>query len=191
MDLTQTIIPKSDQINAEDLLAGPVTVTIAEVRAGDADQPVNVITAEYGPGRAYRPSKSMRRVMVAAWGPDSSTYTGRRMTLYREPSIKFGSDQVGGIRISHMSDLKDGKVLKVALTVTRGKRALFTVQPLADAPTQQTEPTAEDVAACTDQATLRAMWGVSGPERQAQIQARAAELAAEQDDADPFEQVQA
>jgi hypothetical protein len=127
MDLTATIAPRSDQLNADDLISGPVTVTITEVRAGSAEQPVDVIVAEF-PGRAYRPSKSMRRVMVSAWGKDASAYAGHRLTLFRNPDITFGRDKVGGIEISHMSHLD--KPLTVALTATRGKRKNFTVKPL-------------------------------------------------------------
>jgi hypothetical protein len=139
MDLSLTTAPDSTQVNAEDFLAGPRTVTITGVRAGTAEQPVNIDLAEY-PDRAYRPGKSMRRVLVAAWGADSSVYVGRRMTLFCDPSITFGRDRVGGIRIQAMSDLK--KPLTIALTVTRGKRAPYTVQPLADAPTPA--PTKDD-----------------------------------------------
>ena len=128
MDMTQSIAPKSDQLNADDLMAGPVTVTIAEVKAGSAEQPVDVVLVEF-PGRAYRPSKSMRRVMVASWGKEAGTYTGHRLTLYRNPEITFGREKTGGIEISHMSHID--KALTVALTATRGKRKNFTVQPLA------------------------------------------------------------
>ena len=131
MDMTSTIQPRSDQLNADDLLAGPMTVTITEVTQGNAEQPVNVNTVET-PGRPYKPSKSMRRVMVAAWGKDASAYAGRRLTLYCNPEIKFGGDKVGGIEISHMSDI-DGD-LKVSLTATRGKKKLHTVKPLAAPP---------------------------------------------------------
>jgi len=129
MDLTTTIIPKSDQLNADDLMVTPVTVTIKDVQQGTLEQPVNVNLVEY-PGRAYRPSKSMRRVMVAAWGPDTTTYAGHRMTLFRNPEIKFGADKVGGIEISHLSHID--APLTVALTATRGKRKNFTVQPMVD-----------------------------------------------------------
>ena len=81
MDMTSTIQPRSDQLNADDLLTGPMTVTITEVTQGNAEQPVNVNTVET-PGRPYKPSKSMWRVMVAAWGKDASAYAGRRLTLY-------------------------------------------------------------------------------------------------------------
>lgn len=128
MDMTSTIQPRSDQLNADDLLTGPMTVTITEVTQGNAEQPVNVNTVET-PGRPYKPSKSMRRVMVAAWGKDATAYAGRRLTLYCNPEIKFGGTKVGGIEISHMSDI-DGE-LKVSLTATRGKKRSHTVKPLA------------------------------------------------------------
>lgn len=131
MDLTESIAPRSDQLNADDLISGPVTVTIQEVVKGTTEQPVDVRLVEF-PGRAYRPSKSMRRVMVMAWGPEAAAYTGRRLTLYRNPEITFGREKVGGIEISHLSDLP--KPLTVALTATRGKRKSFTVQPIKDAP---------------------------------------------------------
>lgn len=127
MDLSTTIEPRSDQLNADDLMAGPITVTIQEVAPGSDDQPVNVHLVER-PGRPYKPSKSMRRVMVAAWGKEASVYAGRRLTLYRNPDIKFGREVVGGIEISHMSHLD--RRLTVPLTVTRGKKRSFVVQPL-------------------------------------------------------------
>lgn len=134
MDMLETIAPRSDQLNAEDLLTGPRTVTITDVTRGTAEQPVDIVTAEFGPGRPYKPSKTMRRIIVAAWGTSTSAYLGRRITIYRDPDITFGRDRVGGIRISHLSHLD--KRLQIALTVTRGKRASFTVDPLPEeAPT--------------------------------------------------------
>jgi len=150
MDITDTIIPNSAQINAEDLLSAPVTVSITGVERGSADQPVHIHVAEF-PGRTYRPGKSMRRVLVAAWGSEASGYTGRRLTLYNDPTIRFGKDVTGGIRISHMSHID--KALTVALTVTRGKRAPFTVEPLP-ADTSQV-PAA--VTAINNAATLDAL----------------------------------
>ena len=153
MDLTESIAPKSDQLNADDLISGPVTVTISEVRKGTPEQPVDVHLVEY-PGRPYKPSKSMRRILVSAWGPDASAYAGRRLTLVRNPEITFGKDKVGGIEISHLSNL--AKPLTVALTATRGRRKNFTVAPLA-------EPVKQDWLAIAAQAegdadTLRAIW---------------------------------
>lgn len=127
MDIAATTAPRSDQQNFDDYVGGPKTVTVTEVKAGSAEQPVEVHLAEY-PGRPFKPSKSMRRVLLACWGSDSSTYVGRKMTLFGDPTVKFGGQTVGGIRIGALSHLE--KPVTVALTVTRGKRAPFTVQPL-------------------------------------------------------------
>jgi hypothetical protein len=153
MDLTESIIPRSDQVNSDDLIAGPVTVTITEVRAGNPEQPVEVHLAEF-PGRPYKPSKSMRRVMVQAWGPEASAYTGRRLTLFRNPEIKFGGATVGGIEISAMSHLP--KRLTVSLMVTRGKRKPHTVEPLAEP--EQRDGLGRAAEAEGDPDTLRAIW---------------------------------
>jgi hypothetical protein len=168
VDISSTTAPDSTQVNADDLIGGPVTVTITGVRKGTPDQPVNIDLAEF-PDRAYRPGKSMRRLLVAAWGPEASEYVGRRMTMYRDASISFGRDVVGGIRLSHLSHID--KPLTVALTVTRGKRSPFTVEPLVE-----TGPTAADVAASADVAELRSWWPPAGPELRKAIEARVAEL---------------
>lgn len=152
MDLSLTTAPKSDQQNFDDYISGPKTVTITEVRQGSAEQPVEIHLHEF-PGRPYKPSKSMRRVLIAAWGPDSKLYSGRRMTLMGDPTVKFGGTTVGGIKISHLSNID--KRLNVNLTITRGKRAPHTVEPLPDAPTA---PTEADVAASTDTDILRSWW---------------------------------
>lgn len=135
MNISDTIAPNSDQVNAEDLIAGPRNVTITQVEKGSTEQPVFIHLAEF-PGRTYRPSKSMRRVLVAAWGPEASDYIGRRLTIYRNPDITFGRDRVGGIQISALSHID--KPLTIALTVSRGKRAPVLVQPLAEAPKPST-----------------------------------------------------
>lgn len=140
-DLTRTIIPKSDQMNSDDLISGPRTIKITKVSAdtGSAEQPI-LISYEGDDGKPYKPCKSMRRVMVAIWGPDGSSYPGRSMTLYRDPSVKWGGLEVGGIRISHMSDM-DAPVT-MALTATKQSRKPFTVRPLV-VETRQPDPVTE------------------------------------------------
>jgi len=115
-------------MNFDDFLTGPKTVTVSEVKVlNGGEQPVEVHLVEF-PGRPFKPGKSMRRVLIAAWGKQSSEWTGRRLTLYGDPTVKFGGQEVGGIRISHLSDIPGP--IEVHLTVTRGKRAPFIVQPL-------------------------------------------------------------
>lgn len=167
MDLSESIVPRSDQVNADDLIAGPITYTIREVRKGAAEQPFDFLLVETD--RAYRPSKTMRRVIVAAWGPEASAYSGRRLTLYREPSIKFGGATVGGIRISHMSHID--KRLELMLQTTRGKREKFIVDPLPNVtPQQQPDPNAARLA------ELRAEWESADDARREQIKAEVAKL---------------
>ena len=130
MDISETTKPRSDQMNADDVTI-PVTVTIRDVRRGSAEQPVEVHVDGYE-GRPYKPGKSMRRVLIALWGPEASAYVGRRLTLFNDQTIRFGKEVTGGIRISHASHID--KPLTIPLTITRSRRAPYTVQPLPHAP---------------------------------------------------------
>lgn len=133
VDMSQFIAARSDQLNADDLMDNPRIITITRVTASpdSAEQPVS-IHYEGGEGRPFKPCKTMRRIMVAVWGKDASKYVGRSMKLYRDPDVQFGGMKVGGIRVSHMSHIDGDKT--VALLVTRGRKAPYTVRPLADAP---------------------------------------------------------
>lgn len=156
MDLTDSIAPKSDQLDAVDLLSGPRTFTIERVTANNPEQPFNFHLAEFP--RVWRPGKSMRRVIVAAWGPDASKYTGQSLTLFCDPTVEFGGAAIGGTRISHMTGID--KPLKVPLLIKRGKSALFTVQPL-QAPTPKRPARdwlAEAQLADGDTDLLRTLW---------------------------------
>jgi len=135
-NLLATIAPKSDQLNADDLIGRSLTITVTKVAlCGEADQPI-AVHFEGDDGKPYKPCKSMRRVMVHVWGPDGAKFTGRRMTLYRDDKVRFGPDAVGGIRISHMSGID--RDVTMALTATRASRKPYTVKPL---PTTKAEPT--------------------------------------------------
>lgn len=142
--MADAIIPKSDQLNSDDLIAGPITITVSKVDIrGGQEQPVS-IHFEGDNGKPYKPCKSMSRVLVTAWGADAKEYVGRAMTLYRDPSVKWAGMEVGGIRISHMSDI-DGQ-LTMALTATKGSRKPFTVRPLktsTPAPAQESSKPSE------------------------------------------------
>lgn len=118
-DLSRTIVSKSDQLNAEDLMAGPITVTIQDIRANDAsDQPISLYID--GGRQPFKPCKTMRRLLIFAWGKDGRAWVGRSMTLFNDPDVKWGGVKVGGIRISHLSHIETDIVL--ALSETKGKR---------------------------------------------------------------------
>jgi len=168
---------RSDQINADDFIGGPRTFTLGEVHPGKAEQLYDIDLVEL-PGKVWRPPLTVLRLLIAAWGDEASDWAGRRVTLFRDESVSFGKDAIGGIRISHMSHLPDEKPFKTKVQTSRGKRTPMSVEPLIEEATTP-EPTAEQVAECNDVDALRAMWKNAGPERQAQIKARVDELNAE------------
>ena len=143
-DLRPTIIPKSDQLNAEQLIGGPITIRVTDVRIGSDDQPV-VVSYEGDGGRPFKPGKTCRKILIFAWGEDGRQWIGRSMTLYNDPSVKFGGADVGGIRISHLSDIP--KDLHVSLTATKGKKAPHVIKMLAAKPPARRADPAATVAA--------------------------------------------
>ena len=134
-DISKTIEPKSDQLNSDDLLTGPRTVEIESVNVVSGDQPVH-INYKGGEGKPFKPCKSMRRILIMAWGSDGEKYIGQKMTLWCDPSVKWAGYPVGGIRISHMTGLPNDKTMRVMLTETRGKRGAYSVDPLVVSPKQ-------------------------------------------------------
>lgn len=135
MDMRQAIAPRSDQINSDDLIGGPRTIRITDVKIVAGEQPVSIYF-EGDNGKPWRPCKSMSRVLVSAWGADASKYIGRSVTLFLDPKVKWGGIAVGGVRISHLSHMD--RDMAIALTETRGKKVPFTVRVIqpSEAPTQ-------------------------------------------------------
>jgi hypothetical protein len=130
-DLSYVIKPKSDQLNADDLIAGAMVITVTEVKAMAGEQPL-AIHFQGDNGKPYKPCLSMRRVLIMAWGKDGNQWLGKSMVLFLDKTVKWAGQAVGGIRISHLSHMQ--QPLLLSLTTTRGKRTPYTVQVL---PTQQ------------------------------------------------------
>lgn len=126
-NMLATIIPKTDQLNADILIGGPITIKINKISIGTGDQPV-VLGYDGDNGRPYKPCKSMRRVLVTVWGDDGNAYVGRLLTLYCDIKVTFGGAAVGGVRISHMSHLNEEKT--ILLTASKANKKPFTVKPL-------------------------------------------------------------
>lgn len=152
VDLGATIAPKSDQLNADDLIVGPRTIVVTSVKArakgGPGEQPI-AVHFDGDNGKPYLPCKSMRRVLVHCWGRDGGAYAGRSMTLFRDDTVVFGGVAVGGIRISHMSELP--RAVTMSLTASQSTRKPYVVQPLATtakaaAPAKKTATAEEKLA---------------------------------------------
>lgn len=129
MDISDTLIPNSDQLDAEDLAAsGPRIFTIERVSKGNAEQPINVYFAEFP--RPWRPGRNMRRVLAHCWGKDASQWVGKRVELYCDTDVYFGKERVGGTRIRSLSHI-NGPV-NAPVIIGRGKRGTWPVKPLKD-----------------------------------------------------------
>lgn len=128
MDLSKTIIPKSDQLNADDLISGSKTIKIRDIKGGSDDaQPVSIYF--YGDNnKPFKPCKSMRRVLVQLWGADGLQFIGKRITLFRDDTVKWAGVDVGGIRISHVSHIPGAT--RVLVTAAKNKRIPMTIEVL-------------------------------------------------------------
>lgn len=155
-DMRTATEPKSDQINADDFMGGPRTFKIISVaiRPG-TEQPVQI---ELEGSKPWRPCKSMSRVLVAAWGADAKEYAGKSVTLYRDPTVKWGGLEVGGIRVSHLSDISTQ--MTMALTATKGSRKPYTVKPLMveRAPQIDVDALVAKLKAAPDMGALVSCW---------------------------------
>lgn len=177
VDIAKSVEPRSDQQNYDDYIGGSKIVTVSDVKKGTSEQPVEVHLVEY-PGRPYKPSKSMRRVLFAAWGGEAASWVGRQLELFGDPDVTFGKEKVGGIKIARLSHLAEP--MKIQLTVSRGRREPFTVLPLTSA---APDGWREDVAACESEADLMEFFEMArdggwwSPEVAAACTARKAEIA--------------
>jgi hypothetical protein len=81
------------------------------------------------------------------------------MTLYRDPAVRFGGMDVGGIRVSHLSHID--KPMTLVLAVSKGKRAPYVVKPLADEPA----PKGEGISAADLEAVNAGLTGLGITDR--------------------------
>lgn len=159
-DLAETVIAKSDQLNADDLVGGPITIKVRAVTVDkNNDQPCHIFY-EGDNDKPYKPSKGMRRLLMMAWNTDDSqTFIGRSMTLWRDPTVLWAGKPEGGIRISHLSHIE--KPTTFAIMVKRGKREQILVNPLqAQASPQDLARQALNNAKTLDE--LRIAWSSKG-----------------------------
>lgn len=128
LDIARTCAPKTDQLNADALLGGSMTIKVTDITIVDSkDQPVSIFY-DGCEGKPYKPCLSMRRMLVRVWGPDGKAWFGRSMTLFHDEKVRLSGAEVGGIRISHVSNIS--APVTMALTEKRGSKKPYTVRPL-------------------------------------------------------------
>lgn len=156
-DISETLAPNSNQLDNIDLRGGPprvFTVAKVDVRIG-TDQPVSVYLAEFD--RPWKPGKNMRRVLAYCWGKESDGWVGKRVELFADEKVRFGSETPGGTRISRLSHIDGTK--HAPILVSQGKPGTYKVEPLPDEPA--VDPRIEK---------LKAEWRTADPERRAAIE---------------------
>lgn len=179
VDIRKSIEAKSDRLNADDLLGGSITIQIEDVRAGNADNPVAVFYAGCN-GKPWYPCKTMRRAMVAAWSDDGKSWIGKSCTLYRDADVIYGGVKVGGIRVSHFSDIDADMVLSLSekrgkKTQHRFKRLIFPQNQMESVPPSQcaepsTNADAERAMSAMDAAeTLDRLTAITGSKKYAAL----------------------
>lgn len=163
-NLNDTIVPKSDQLNADQLVGGPITVTVTAVRRGSGDDQPVTVHYEGENGRPFKPCLTMRKVLIFAWGEDGEQWVGKMLTLYNRRDVKWGGVEVGGIRISHMSHVQGD--VKLSLAATRGKKEPIIIKRL-DATDPLVAARAKlDTAARAGMESLKSAWGdLPGPQK--------------------------
>lgn len=127
-DMSATIVAKSDQINAVDLIGAERTFTIRDVRIKEGDdQPVSIFFE--GESKAFRPCKGVRRLLVHVWGLDASKYVGHSLTLFNDPKVTWAGKEEGGIRVSRMTGL--AKKITFVMRISRAATRPYEIEPLA------------------------------------------------------------
>lgn len=129
IDISDTIIAKSDQLNADDLIGNELVIEISGAKKVDsAEQPV-ILSFKNDNGKPWKPCKTMRRILVECWGVDASKYVGRSIKLYRDEKVTWAGMEVGGVRIKELSHIE--KPVKLVLALTSKTKKPYVVNPLS------------------------------------------------------------
>ena len=132
-DFGETLTAKSDQLNADDLVGGPITVQITDAKRGDSPEQPLVLRLS-GDHRPWKPCKTARRILAACVGStNTGALIGRWVRLYRDPDVTWAGKAVGGIRVDGMSGID--RPVTIALALNKKAKAEHRITPLKPPPT--------------------------------------------------------
>lgn len=148
-DFGETLTAKSDQLNADDLVGGAITVQIIDAKRGDSPEQPLVLRLSDG-HRPWKPCKTARRILAACVGStNTGALIGRWVRLYRDPDVTWAGKAVGGIRVDGMSGL--AKPVTIALALNKKSKAEHRISPIhpptTDKPSQPPTDPLSDLAA--------------------------------------------
>jgi len=146
--LAAATAPKSDQLNADDLILANKIIRINKVLVNLQLESHKIwIHFDGDQGKPWKPSKSMARVLGEILGGDFDAWIGQHIELFRNKEITFGKEKCGGIQIAAMSALNNP--VTVMVTTKRSVKSKITIQPLRinnEAPKKQSNPILKKIA---------------------------------------------
>jgi hypothetical protein len=142
LDYGETLAAKSNQLNADDLAGGPITVQItgARVRLSD-EQPLSFRLS--GGHCPWNPCKGMRRLLAEIAGSTSARpWVGKWIRLYRDPDVLWGGKPSGGIRVEAVDADLLPRPGSFNVRISRNGYTSYDVEPIRDRQ-QAGRPTAD------------------------------------------------
>jgi hypothetical protein len=131
-DVSDTTEAKSNQLGASDFTGG-VTKNIKITKVSRiAESKGLILNYENENGKPFYPCKTVRRILQHFWTKDAKLWVGKSMTLFCDPEVTYGGEKTGGVRVSHLSDIK--KQETISLRKTNKSVASLTIKPLVVAP---------------------------------------------------------
>lgn len=127
---------KGEYISAAELGTRQPTFTIAKISVTKTEDEKKKREVEKAVmwfkeiDRALMYSKSVGHCMAAMFGKDDDAWIGKRITLYAEENVYFGSEQVGGIRIVGSPDIQKPITVRIKFP----KKKPFEVKLVPTAP---------------------------------------------------------
>jgi hypothetical protein len=135
---------KGDFISAAELGDRRVTMTIARIastkmddekKKKEVEKPV-MYFKEVERGLIY--CKTIGHCVAAMFGDNDDKWIGKRITIYNDPTITYGPDTVGGIRIAGSPDIP--KALTVRIKFPKKKAFEVPLRPTTMKPADTTTP---------------------------------------------------
>lgn len=128
---------KTDRLNYEHFLYGPRTFIIAKWgkrKEQGADKLCLVMDGEES--TPFMPCQGMIKCLISedGWGDDLNSWIGKSITLFGDSSVKFGKQEIGGVRISHISGIS--KPYETKISERRGVRIDYEIKQLPQYPVE-------------------------------------------------------
>lgn len=134
LDISKYMEVDSNRLNADDLISSPIVVQIMDVKVG-SDVKITIS----GGHKPFLPCKTCLRILAGAHKTkNAAKWIGTWMRLYRDDSVRWAGEEVGGVRIDALSCVEE--TMTLTLNESNKRKTQWKIQPLkppaTDAPTR-------------------------------------------------------